>query len=126
MMDEERAKIQQVMQELAAQVLRYEQDTPGLQDAELVRWATNKLSGNPNPVPISTPPPAPPAPSPVPVPPVSVPQPPQQIAPAAPGDEGVLHIQQTPGETIQPSGNSPGGTGNTYIQDNGEHNGNSN
>lgn len=117
MTEEDRAKIQQTMQDLAAQVLRVEQSMPGVQDVELVRWATSKLSGNAGAAPVPVPPPVPsptPAPSPA-------PQAPQQVvAPQAVNeDEGVLHIQQTPGETIQPTGGSPNGTNNNYTQDNG-------
>jgi len=121
MTEEDRIKIQQTMQELAAQILRQEQTAPGVQDPDLVRWATNKLSSNPAPpAPVSSPPP-----SPAPQPPAASPSQspaPIQLQPAADTgeEEGVLRIQQ-PGQTIQPSaGQQNNGSGSNFTQDNGE------
>jgi hypothetical protein len=124
MTEEDRIKIQQTMQELAAQVLRQEQTAPGVQDPDLVQWAKNKLSGNDA--------------APVPMPPTPVPTPPparptQTVEPTAPatssattaaaqGDEGegVLHIQR-PGQTFQPgSSQTDGGPASNNSQGNGE------
>jgi hypothetical protein len=124
MTDEDRIKIQQTMQELAAQVLRQEQTAPGAQDADLVHWAKNKLSGSdaaPVPVPptpVPTPPPAPPAQMVEP----TVPAPAAPIGTTAQDDEdeGVLHIQR-PGQTFQPGSNpTDGGSASNNSQGNGE------
>lgn len=134
MTDEDRAKIQQIMQETAEQVLQQEQLQPG-QDPELIQWAKNKLAGVEAPLPASAPQaahdavaayqpvPQPPEPSQPPLPPAQQPQPGPE--PADDDGEGVLHIQQTPGDTIQPT-QPEGGTATNDTQDNGERNGNSN
>jgi hypothetical protein len=140
MTEEDRAKIQQIMQDLAKQVLQQEQMQPG-QDPELIQWAMNKLEGVETSLPAAAPVPAgmtglggrpaiqqaaglPPEPSQPPLPPAQ----PAEPEVAQDGSEGVLHIQrtpdQTPGATIQPT--QSGGTASNDTQDNGERNGNSN
>jgi hypothetical protein len=133
MTDEDRAKIQLIMAETAQQVLQQEQLTPG-QDPELIQWAKQKLAGVDTPLPASAPQaaqdamtgyqpvPQPPVPSQPPLPPAAPAQPSEPEV-AEDGSEGVLHIQQTPGETIRPT---QGGTASNDTQDNGERNGNSN
>lgn len=90
---EDKSQIQQILRELAAEVLRQEQATPG-QDPEYVRWATNTVNGGG-------------AAAPAPMPPVASvqPQTPQPESPsvAESGEEGVLQIRQTPGQTIKPT-----------------------
>jgi hypothetical protein len=121
--EQERARIQQIMRDLAAQVMRQEQAAPGLQDPELLRWAAAKLKGEDTPVPAASPAPAPPVSAPAP----PAPQPQRPLATT--GSEGVLHIQRQPAETTPPAPTiisptvNPGQSRNTdgnYTQDNGE------
>ncbi len=88
-------QIQQPLRELAAEVLDKEKAAPGSQDPELVRWATDKLSGNQTAMPAPAAPVTPPQP-----------QSPQPMGPSlGEGDGGVLHIRQMPGQTIRPTDN---------------------
>jgi hypothetical protein len=89
------------LRELAEEVLQKEKAAPGSQDPEFVRWATDTLNGTGTAVPAS-------ATSPTLV------QPSQPAGPSLGNDnEGVLQIQQTPGQTIQPTNKPTDGQGTT-------------
>ena len=77
----------------AAEALRQEQAAPGSQDPEYVRWAAEKFEQlkSQTPAPVQT----------------------ESSPPAATSDrdETVLQVQQTPGQTIQPTNRPNDGQG---------------